>query len=309
MTQTPEIHPIVRRGPKVGLALGAGGVRGFAHLGVLEVLEREGIPVDVLAGSSAGAAMAAMYAFRPKAAPNLTHVREYLRSKLYDEAKLRYLKQSEESRRTFYDKLRVRIAQGAVLASSLSRPSLFDIDTLRANVQFLVAPVRIEEAFLPLGITAFDLITGEELVFTQGPLVDAVMASCAIPGVFPAVPLDDHQLMDGGIVNPVPVDVARRLGADIVIAIDVAPRPDPLPKLDSSYEVAMRAADISRLHLKRQRLRDADLVIEVDLSELFWGDFTRLEDCVTAGRQAAEAALPRIRKLLSGPTAAAGPAG
>ena len=284
--------------PTIGLALGSGGVRGFAHLGVLEVLEREGIQPAAIAGSSVGAAIGAMYAFRPKLAPNLTHVRKYLQSELYDSTKLGYLKHSEENRKTIYDKLRVNLAKGAVLATSMTRASLFDSDTLRANVSYLVPPVDIQDALIPLAVISFDLTTGEELVQTEGALIDAVMASCAIPGVFPAVDVNGRQAMDGGIVNPVPSDRARALGADLVIAVDVTPQIAPLPALNGSYEVAMRASDITRQRLKALLLREADLVIQVATSDVFWADFTRFDDCVDLGREAAEQALPAIRRLM-----------
>lgn len=282
----------------IGLALGSGGVRGFAHLGVIEVLEREGIEISAIAGSSVGAALGSMYAFRPKLAPHLTHVKHYLESELYDTTKLDYLRRSEETRQNLYEKLRVRFAQGAVLATSLTRESLFDNTVLRDNVRFLLPPVNIEDAFIRFAAISFDLATGEEMVFDRGPLIEAVMASCAIPGVFPAVELDGRKLMDGGIVNPVPCDHVRELGANTVVAVDVTPTLDGLPKLSGSYEVAMRAADISRYRLKSLMLERADVVIEVDTAEVFWADFTRFDDCVERGRQAAEGALPAIREAL-----------
>ena len=284
---------------RVGLALGSGGVRGFAHLGVLEVLEREGVPIHAIAGSSAGAAIGAMYAFRPKLAPNLTHVRRYLQSELYDTTKLDYLRRSEESRQNLYEKLRVRFAKGAVFATSLTRPSLFDMHVLRDNVRFLVPPVNIEDAFIPFAAVAFDLENGDEIVFDRGPLPEAVMASCAIPGVFPAVEHEGRKLMDGGIVNPVPVEPVRNLGANFVLAVDVTPTIEPLSGAVGSYELAMRAADISRYRLKALLLEQADLVIPIDTADVFWADFDRFEDCVERGRQAARAAIPAIRRALN----------
>lgn len=284
---------------KIGLALGSGGVRGFAHLGVLDVLEQEGLRVDVITGASVGATLGAMYAFRPKLAPNLTHVQNYLHSEIYDHAKIKYLQESEESRQSLYDKFKVRLAKGAVFATSLTRESLIDEATLRSNVQYLVPPVNIEDAFITLGVVSFDITTGEEVVLTEGPLVDAVMASCAIPGVFPAVIHGDRQLMDGGIVDPVPCSAARKLGADVVIAVDVTPNLDAYGTMSGTYEVAMRAADISRQRLKSLLLEEADVVIPVDGSEVFWADFTRFEHCVELGREAGEQALPEIRRLLA----------
>ncbi len=284
---------------KVGLALGGGGVRGFAHLGVIEVLEREGVPIDLIVGSSIGAAVGSMYAFRPKIAPSITQFRHYLHSELYDNTKLAYLRQSEESRENLYEKLKIRFAQGAVFATSLSKTSLFSEETLRKNVQYLIPPVNIEESLVPVSIITFDLCTGKEVVLTEGPLLEAVMASCAIPGVFPPIEREDMQLMDGGIVNPVPCDVARRQGAEVVIAVDLSPEPDPLAQLSNSYEMAMRAADISRFRLKKMIIQDADVVIPVETSEVFWADFSQFDHCVEVGRRCAQAALPRIRKVLS----------
>lgn len=283
---------------KVGLALGSGGARGFAHLGVIEVLERAGIPIDLIVGSSAGAAIGSMYAFRPRIAPSLTHIRHYLHSELYDTTKLSYLRQNEESRRNFYDKMKIRFAQGAVFASSMTRSALFTEDVLRKNVQFIIPPVNIEEGLLQLAVVAFDINSGAEILITEGPLVEAVMASCAIPGVFPPVQKDELLLMDGGILNPVPCDHARALGADVVIGVDLSPRPDALPPLGTSYEVAMRAADITRYKLKNLLVRDADTLIPVDVSDVFWADFSQFDRCVEAGRQAAERALPAIREAI-----------
>ncbi len=286
---------------QIGLALGSGGVRGFAHLGVLEILEQEGIEIGAIAGSSAGAAVGAMYAFRPKAAPNLTHLWRYLHSELFDATKIGYLRQSEESRKNFYDKMRVRLAQGAVFATTMTKPSLFSAETLRKNVEFLIPPVNIEESLIPFAAVSFDLSNGEEVVLRQGDLISAIMASCAIPGIFPGVDRDQALLMDGAIVNPVPCDHVRSLGADLVIAVDVSPSPDALQPLGNSYEIAMRAADISRFRLKSLMLKDADVVIPVNLQDVFWGDFSSIEHCLDMGREAARRALPTIRAALGTP--------
>lgn len=125
------------------------------------------------------------------------------------------------------------------------------------------------------------------------------MASCAIPGVFPAIKHLDRKLIDGGVVNPVPCNHLRDMGADLVIAVDVTPRLDQLPTLTGSYEAAMRAADISRQRLKTLMVADADVLISVDATDVFWADFSRFDHCVELGRQAAEQALPAIRSQLS----------
>lgn len=290
---------------KLGLALASGGAKGFAHLGVLEVLERENINIDILTGSSVGAVMAAMYAFRPKLQPSITQCKNYLHSSLYDNTKLTYFKQYEDGAQTLYDKLKVTLGKSAVFTASFAKYSLFDISVLQRNVEYLVSPVNIEESIIKLGIVVFDLRSGQEILLTEGPLVEAVMASAAIPGIFPHIPGDrlglseDMMLMDGGIVNPIPADHARALGADIVIAVDIAPEPDSMPTLNNTYEVAMRAADLSRIKLKNRIIKDADVVIPVDTRNVFWADFSMFEESLELGRRAAEAALPKIRNALA----------
>lgn len=290
---------------KVGLSLASGGAKGFADLGVLEVLEREQIPIDVLTGSSVGAVMASMYAFRPKVQPSITQCKNYMHSSLYDNTKLTYFKHYEDEAQTFYDKLKLTLGKSAVFTASFAKYSLFDINMLQRNVEYLVAPVNIEESIIKLGIVVFDLRSGKEILLTEGPLVEAVMASAAIPGIFPHIPGDllglpeEMMLMDGGIVNPIPADHARDLGADVVIAVDISPEPDPITPLSNTYEVAMRAADISRLKLKNRILKDADVVVSVDTRDVFWADFSTFETCLELGRKAAEKALPNIRKVIS----------
>jgi NTE family protein len=284
---------------KVALALGSGGTRGFAHLGILEVLEEEGIQIGGIAGSSIGAVVGGMYAFRPKIAPNLTHMKKYLSSDLYDATRLHFLEQNEMGRKSFYEQLKIKFSKGAVFAASLAKPSLFSQETLRKNVSYLIPPVNIEEALIPLCINSFDIITGQEKLFTKGNLTDAVMASCAIPGVFPPVKIDDELMMDGGIVNPVPCNHAEKFGADIIIAVDLNPHPGPMPNIDNSYDIAMRAADISRLHLKEYLLKSADIVISVEVTDIFWADFSKFDDCLERGKAAAKKALPQIISLLN----------
>ncbi len=290
---------------KLGLALASGGAKGFAHLGVLEVLERENINIDILTGSSIGAVIASMYAFRPKLQPSITQCQNYLRSSLYDNTKLTYFKNYEDGAQTFYDKLKVTLGKSAVFTTSFAKYSLFNIGVLQRNIEYLISPVNIEESMIKLGIVVFDLKSGKELLLKEGPLVEANMASAAIPGIFPHIPGDrlglpsDMMLMDGGIVNPVPADHARDLGADVVIAVDISPEPDPMPPLTNTYEVAMRAADLSRLRLKDRILKDADVVIPVDTKKVFWADFTKFDECLDLGREAAEKALPAIRKAMA----------
>lgn len=286
---------------KVTLALGSGGTRGFAHIGIIEVLEKEGISIGGIVGSSIGAVVGSMYAFRPKILPNITHVKNYLHSNQYDATRLSYLEQNEKGRKSFYEQLKIKFSKGAIFAASLAKPSLFNFDTLEKNVGYLIPPVNIEESLIPLGVVTFDMVTAKERLFTKGELNKAVMASCAIPGIFPPVKIGEELLMDGGVVNPVPCNHAKNFATGPVIAVDLTPEIGPMSNIENSYEIAMRAADISRLHLKNTLLQNADLVIPVEMNDLFWADFSIFDECVERGRAAAEKALPQIFALIGNP--------
>ncbi len=298
MDHQRNIASVEKTRPSIGLALGAGGTRGFAHLGVIEVLEQAKIPIDLIVGSSIGSLIGAMYAFRPKVAPNRRHLQNYLNSEAYDTTRISFLQQSELDQKNFYEQIKTKLVQGAGFALSLTKPALISEETLRKNVRYILSPVNIEDSLVKFAIVTFDLKSGQELVLEEGPLVEAVMASCAIPGIFPPIKQGDWQLMDGGVVNPIPCNHARKLGADVVIGVDLTPDTDPFRQFTTSHDVAMRAAEISRLRLKDQILKDADLVISVKATHIFWGDFSRFDDCMELGRQAALETIPTLRQLL-----------
>ncbi|HXH22515.1 MAG TPA: patatin-like phospholipase family protein [Dehalococcoidia bacterium] len=265
-----------RRRPRVGVALGAGGSKGFAHVGVLRVLRDNGIPVDVVSGTSIGSIIAALYA----AGFDLEHIQEGMRG-----------------------------ADRHVRRWRISRAAVWSDRGLRELLEQAGAELRFEDLWLPFAAVATDLTKGACVTLTSGPLWLAVQASCAIPGVFPPVQIDGSYLMDGGISCPVPVDAARSLGADFVIAVDLseAPaedEPGPLPwplrgGRPHVMSVLGRVREIQRWQLHRYSLRAANVVIRPGLGRWHWRDFSRHADSYAiAGEQAALKALPSILELL-----------
>lgn len=275
--------------PRVGLVLGGGGARGLAHIGVLRVLQRENIQVDCVAGTSMGGLVGALYA----ADVPLTKV----------ETEINRLSRVTEQ---------IRLVDVSITAAGLSvrgrRIYNFMADLLGEDLTF--ADLR-----LPLAMVSVDLRTGREVVLQGGSVLDAVRATISVPGVFMPTELGDYRLVDGGVLDNVPVDVAHSLGAERTIAVDVLPSfsrnvPGVEPVelglqlpfaplyLNETYHVLMIM--IAALTENRLRQFPPDLLIRPQLpsSVTLLSGFNRSADIIAAGEAATEAALPDIRKLL-----------
>jgi NTE family protein len=275
--------PAARR--PLGLVLGAGGARGVAHIGVLGVLEREGLPIDLVVGASMGALVAAGWAVGLSAEAM---------ARAYTEAPLRQL----------------------LLRPCLRQGGLIHPGALEAFLTRLFGPQQIEELDRPFAAVAVSLRTGREVVIRHGPLVDAVMASIAIPLVFPPRRLRDDYYVDGGLVDPVPTSVAQALGARTVVAVDAdvhAPHPvrdtplGPLARLALAGLVRTPEGPPTRGWVLRRlaetawreprRRPSADVLIQPAFGRMTANSFHRGRDCLAWGEAAARAALPRLRAL------------
>ncbi len=256
--------PFSRTG--LGLALGGGFARGFAHLGVLQVFEQHHIPISHIAGASVGSILGAAYA---SGAP---------------------LRRIIETCRTlrFRDIARWRVSRLG-LASNQRLAIL--IDRVFESRQF-------EDLQIPLAVVATDLTSGEPVVFTQGNLVDAIRASCAFPGLFEPVQIGTRYLADGGLVAPVPTCAARSLGAALVIGVSVGMQDGHRGAPTNIFQVVSRAVNAAQKHQLEIWERYADLVLRPDVQTLAWDDFDRADEAIQAGAAAAYDALPRIEKLL-----------
>lgn len=226
----------------VALALGGGGVRGYAHLGVLAVLEEAGVPIRGLAGSSAGALAAAAWAFGHKD-PWRVHEAIFDRevAELSRAGSLRAL---------------------ARLFIAFRRPAVVDTDRIEEGLKALFGEARLEESPIPLALQAADLLTGEAVVLREGPVWKAVLASMAIPGLFPPVALMGRLLVDGDVAEKVPVRAAKALFPKVV-AVDVS-NPPPKEPPRTALRAALLAGEASRRRLKALALKEADVVIALD---------------------------------------------
>ena len=258
-------QPRLRTG--VGLALGGGFARGYAHLGVLAVLEESQIPISCIAGSSIGSILGAAYASGTPLSRIIEKCREI----------------------RFRDFARWRVSKFG-LASN---------DRLGALVQRFFDSRQFEELTVPTAVVATDLGTGDPVVFRQGNLSDAIRASCAFPGLFEPVQIGTRCLADGGLVAPVPTHAARDLGAEIVVGVSVGLHDGERGAPTNIFQVVSRAVSAAQKHQLESWERHADIVLRPSVAALAWDDFERIDEAVEAGAAAARSAVPHIRKLLA----------
>jgi NTE family protein len=277
------------RRPRVGLALGGGSAKGFAHVGVLKWLEEHRVPVDVIAGTSMGALIGGAYATGMSAAD----IQELLRDADWDlilrpdiPYPLKSFRRKEDDRE-YPIKLEAGLRHGFRLQSGLN--SGHRIGLLLSRIALPYSMVEsFDDLAIPFRCVATDLEKGEVVVLERGPLGPALRASMALPGTFDPVRLSGRLLSDGGILNNMPVDVARAMGADVVIVVSLgAPERDKPPETIGA--VANRAIDLMMEDLAEPRLRQADVIVLAELEDLRSSDYRRSDDLAARGYAAAEA--------------------
>jgi NTE family protein len=250
------------RPPKVGLALGGGAARGFAHIGVIQVLEEAGIQVDLVVGTSAGSVVAALYA--------------------------------SGSGGVALSKLADGMDESTLTDWAFPGRGLIRGEALAKYIRDHVGGKSIEQMRLPLGIVATDLDTGAPILFRRGDPGVAVRASSAVPAVFQPVRIGTREYVDGGLVSPVPVRFAREMGAEVVVAVDISAIPDGNATGDA-MRMLLQTFSIMGRSINHFELRDADVVLTPSLAGVSSADFASRKRSISAGREAAMAALPALR--------------
>ncbi len=260
--------PVVKRVPKFGLVLGGGAARGFAHVGVIQVLEEAGIKPDLVVGTSAGSLVAAFYA-SGKTGVQLQKVAETM----------------EEASIT--DWTVPLLGRGMMRGDGLAR---------YVNTQ--TGGRLIEDLKMPLGIVATDLRTGEGVLFQRGDLGTAVRASSSVPSVFEPVRIGNREFVDGGLASPVPVRYARQMGAEYVLAVDISSLPES-GKTGDMFQILMQTFTIMGKSINNFELRNADLVVRPALGNVGSAEFSARRRSIEAGRAAMLQALPKLKLALA----------
>lgn len=270
---TQQAAPVaVQKTPRpvrIGLALGGGAARGFAHIGVIKALESQGIFADVIVGTSAGSVVGAMYA-----AGNNGFALQKMALEM-DEA---------------------TISDWSLPLFSKSSGVLKG-DALQAYVNRMVNHVPIEKLKKPFGAVATDLSTGQAVLFQRGNTGTAVRASSAVPAVFQPVRINDRQYVDGGLVAPVPVRFTRDMGADLVIAVNISQQPET-QNGSSTIDILLQTVTIMGQSINQFELKQADIVIRPELPSMKGSDFAGRNLAILAGEKAAMLAMPELRQKI-----------
>ena len=288
----------MKKARKIGLALGGGGARGLAHIGVLKVLEREHIKPDIIAGTSVGSIVGGAIASGMTVNELEDRADAFLESDLYHSSELKAMGDAESgaeqrmSRRIqTYFKTKMRLAQ------ALFRPGILPSKDMEEFVNFFIPDIRIEETVIPFGAAATDLKTGECLFLKSGSLRQAILASSSVPGALPPVEVEGRQLADGGIICTVPAGYAVEHGAEIVIAVSIDKDILLASELQTAVDIYVRSGEIMGYHLEQHNLKHADLVIRPELGSIHWTDFSRSKELIALGEAAALDSLPDLRRL------------
>jgi NTE family protein len=292
---------------RVGLALSGGGARGLSQLGVLRVLEREGVPVDLVAGTSIGAIIGGLYACHRDVNAVEERVLSTIRSTRMDgldlESVLRLSGQPAvegEGGDGAGLVSRMQRAFRRIVASqtALRRTSLLPGEKIETILDELFEGRTFADTAIPFAAVAADVAGARPVFITSGSLAKAVAASSAIAGIFPPVAIGGRLLIDGGYTSPVPIDAARALGANVVVAVDVSRDEFDPGTLENGVEVAMRSSEISLVALEREQLRRADIVIAARGVPRHWSDYSRPGEAIASGEAAAEGMIDTVRATL-----------
>ena len=268
--QTPPPAPPAAlkppKAPRIGLALGGGAARGFAHIGVIQVLEEAGIRPDLVVGTSAGSLVAALYAAGRSGAA--------------------------------LARVALAMDESAITDWSFPGRGMIRGDALARYVREQTGGRTIEQLPMPLGIVATDLDNGSPMLFQRGDVGLAVRASSAVPAVFQPVSIGGREYVDGGLVSPVPVRFARQMGAELVIAVDISSPPDGNATSDP-FKMLLQTFSIMGKSINSFELKDADIVLRPRLLGVSSADFTARKQAIDSGREAATAGLAALRSRLA----------
>ncbi len=264
-TYPPLITP-PKKPAKIALVLGAGASKGFAHVGVIKILEANKIPIDLIVGTSVGSAVGSLYSYGLNAFE--------------------------------LQKISFSIEQKEIVDLTIPDNGFIKGEKLEEFINRILKNTPVEKLKLPFYAIATDILNGQETVFERGNTGQVVRASCSIPGVFRPVKIGDKFYVDGGVVSPVGVDAARRLGADFVIAVDISAGADRVPPC-TTIETLLQSINIMYAKLAAIQLSRADVVIQPRVGYIGSSDFSKRHEAILEGEKAALEMLPKIQAMIN----------
>jgi NTE family protein len=261
-----KVEPPPLQPAKIAVVLGAGSSKGFAHIGVLKILESNKIPIHMIVGTSVGSVVGSLYAYGCDAFE--------------------------------LQKLSFSIEKGDIVDLTIPDNGFIKGEKLEEFVNKTVKNTPIEKLKIPFYAVATDIQSGQEMVFGRGNTGMAVRASCSIPGVFRPIKIGERMYVDGGVVSPVAVEVAKKFGADIVVAVDISAAADrSLP--ENTVDTILQSLNIMYSKLATIQLSKADVVIKPKVGHIGSADFSKRHEAILEGERAAIEALPQIQKIVN----------
>jgi NTE family protein len=265
--QPPPVGQLPSKPAKIALVLGAGSSKGFAHIGVLKILESNKVPIHLIVGTSVGSVVGSLYAYG------------------YDAFSLQKLSFSIEKE---------DIADPLIVPNN----GFIKGERLEEFINKRVKNTPMEKLKIPFFAVATELDNGQEIVFAKGNTGTAVRASCSIPGIFRPVRISDKIYVDGGVVSPVAVEAAKRLGADVVIAVDISSAVDRIQP-EGTIDTILQSINIMYSKLSSIQLAKADVVIKPKVAYIGSADFSKRHEAILEGEKAAIEALPKLMQIIT----------
>jgi NTE family protein len=281
---------------KIGLALGGGAGKGLAHIGVLQVLEEQRIPIHLICGTSIGAVIGGIYAIKKDTELLEQEARDFLKTKVFQDMGFELFK--KEKSPSLFRNLTTFIREKYLYTKGLLHPYLIHGEKYRTMLTDIFGNTTNEDVKIPFAAVSTDLITGKDCILSKGPLVDMILPSISIPGLFPYVDYENKLLVDGGATADIPVYATKSMGADFVIAVSFIGKIKEEPSLKTGIDIALRVDRIAKHRLHERELKEADVIISPDVHSIHWADFGSIDFCIQKGRDAAYKSLPELRKKL-----------
>ena len=289
---------MVSKKNKIGLVLGGGGARGLGHIGVLKALKKHSIPIHMVAGTSIGAVIGAMYAATLDPHWIENKFKEFIDSEAYKRIGLHRLVPTSQPNSSIFQTAATYMKNQIIINLANDRLGILKQERLSEIIEFLLPVKTFEELKIPFSCLAVDLNSGEDVVFNSGNLIEAIVASSAIPGYIPPIEKDGMLLTDGAVSCPVPVKTVRKMGADFRISVDVGLNHfEPLEN-PNLLQVLGRAEQITSTRLGEVKSEKADITIHPDTMNVFWAEFDKIDQLIKLGAEETEKQFWQIKDNL-----------
>tara|TARA_B100000963_G_scaffold105520_1_gene91550 strand:+ start:876 stop:1772 length:897 start_codon:yes stop_codon:yes gene_type:complete len=279
--------------PYLGLALGGGGSRGVAHIGALQALHSSGISPDIIAGTSSGSTIGAMYAATLDPFWIENQFRKFMETDLFFKFRSGSLIDGRNEE-TFLEKVTTKVKQHYMVALGLNKSFVAKREVIEKAVNFLVPCNAFSELKIPMEIVAVDIQSGEEIIYHEGNLKESIIQSSSIPGFFEPTLKDEKIIVDGGVSSPIPIETLKNK-VSIIMAVDITNSMLKPLKSPNMIEIMRRSDIITSLKLKAKLSSEADILVKPDVAGIHWSDFENFNKLLYSGKSAMEKILNRLK--------------